>query len=582
MTLALTIPTIDSETDCREQDENLAVEQTAADHLVAAMERFGIRTAFGVTGGAIGTIFDRLSTSSIYVVQSQHEGAAAYAAMGRAMASDCRELPVCFSTSGPGITNLLTGVAAAYEEGVPMLVLTGNSSSQIRYAGALQDSSPGGIDAIRMFDSITVANRTLQRAEDLVPLFYRLAEASLRHKKPVHLNVPLDLSNVVLGSSYHHSVRIHRGALCSEDLKLLRRFLAAKRPVIFAGNGIKLSGCTFQLTNVANFHRIPVVTTTHGRGSVSEYESCFFGTFGFASDGSGKEFLTAYAPDAILFLGTGLGEMSTGGWSPLLGAPDLRIHVDLDPAKFNRKYTMYGVIENDLQAVLSYLSECTPSRTHFPVTPRISMIVPRIGGNGSGNGVHPGNLFKSLSGRLDGRCAIFADIGNAIAWAFRDLELREEQKLFVPLGLSSMGSALGAALGAATFWKDRAVLCICGDCAALMHGSELKTAAEYGIPLKVIVLNDGGPGMVHHGSRMIGLNNSHLRFQTRVDFEGYAKALGLCSFQVRDNEEWSGSTLELAMQQPVPTLLDIWIDPAVEPPIADRARVLGQTESRVG
>ncbi|HEY5958820.1 MAG TPA: thiamine pyrophosphate-binding protein, partial [Polyangiaceae bacterium] len=215
---------------------------TAAASLVKAMERMGIRAAFGVSGGAIGTVFDEMCRSSIDVFLTQHEGAAAYAAMGRAIATKGLELPVCFSTAGPGMTNLLTGVATAYLETLPLLVLTGNSSSQVQHAGSLQDSHAGGIDAVRMFDPITVANVSVSRAEDVVPMFLRLAEASLRHKKPVHLNVPLDVSNCVVRESEHVGIRIPRGALCEEDRQWLTRFVEARRPVIFAGNGVKLSG----------------------------------------------------------------------------------------------------------------------------------------------------------------------------------------------------------------------------------------------------------------------------------------------------------------------------------------------------
>jgi acetolactate synthase-1/2/3 large subunit len=272
--------------------------------------------------------------------------------------------------------------------------------------------------------------------------------------------------------------------------------------------------------------------------------------------------------------------MSTAGWSPLLGAPGLRIHVDIDSAKFNRAYAMNGVIENDLQTVLSdLLTRPAASRGHFPPSSRTSMVVQKLRHPSSSDGVHPGSLFKELSVRLPDDAAVFADIGNSLAWAFRELVLRHRQQLFVPLGLSSMGSALGAALGAATLWEDRCVVCVCGDCAALMHGAEFKTAAEYGIPLKIIVMNDAGPGMVHHGSRMIGLKNGNFRFHKRVDFEGYAKALGLSAFQICDDEQWRASTFERALRQPGPVLLDVWIDPDVEPPIADRARVLGQSES---
>ncbi|HEY5958452.1 MAG TPA: thiamine pyrophosphate-dependent enzyme, partial [Polyangiaceae bacterium] len=289
--------------------------------------------------------------------------------------------------------------------------------------------------------------------------------------------------------------------------------------------------------------------------------------------------LAAYAPDAILFLGTALGEMSTSGWSALLGAPSLRLHVDIDCTKFNRAYRMSAAIDNDVQAVLEDMLQRHPVRGDFPGSARTSLILPRYRANASNQGVHPGLMFKGLSERLPSNTAIFADIGNSIAWAFRDLALRGEQMLIVALGLSAMGSAIGAAVGASTVWRQRTVLCICGDCAALMHGSELKTAAEYQLPLKVVVLNDGGPGMVHHGSRLIGLKHSRVRFSQRVDFEAYARAFGLPAFSVRSSDEWDEPWLERLLAEPGPALLDVWVDPAIEPPIGDRARVLGQSES---
>jgi acetolactate synthase-1/2/3 large subunit len=557
-----------------------------ADRLVLAMEEFGVKTAFGVTGGAIGTVYDRLCRSQkIRVFHAQHETGAAYAAMGRALALLGAELPVCFSTAGPGMTNLLTGVAAAYAESVPLLALTGNASSRHRQNGALQDSSASGIDAVRMFETVTVCSEMIQSPDDAVPLFEYFARTSLRRRKPVHLNLPLDISNLVAPPAPARTPPANDvDALAPREALLLDRFLSASRPVLFAGNGVKSSGLVALLARAAHHQQLPVITTTHGRGAIPEDHACFSGTFGFASDGSGRSFLERTDPNAILFLGTGLGEMSSGGWSALLGRPELKLHVDVDRSKFNRAYSVQGTIERDLRCVLEYLVASAPREPAAEApSPRPSGVVPRLvtGRRGAGTAelVHPRRLFQKVSREAPATATFFADIGNTLAWAFNQMPLGHAQQLFAPLGLASMGSGLGAALGAATHASDRTVVCVVGDGAALMQGNELKTAAEYDIPVKVVVLNDGGHGMVDHGSRLIGLENTRVRFRKRVDFEGWARALGLAAHSVRSSADWEALDLAELLASPEPMVIDVWVDPSVVPPIGDRARVLGQSES---
>jgi thiamine pyrophosphate-dependent acetolactate synthase large subunit-like protein len=176
---------------------------------------------------------------------------------------------------------------------------------------------------------------------------------------------------------------------------------------------------------------------------------------------------------------------------------------------------------------------------------------------------------------------LFADLGNSFAWAFRHARLRAEQELFVPAGLASMGSGLGAALGAATLWQNRVVACVTGDCAALMCGNELKTAVEYDIPLKIFVMNDRGHGMVDHGSRLVGLHATRVRFRHRVDFQAYAESLGVRAQCISSTGEWGGLALTRLLEAPGPALIDTWIDEAVVPPIADRAKVVDAAAHRI-
>jgi acetolactate synthase I/II/III large subunit len=567
--------------ECNRSTAEAGAQRLVADELVAAMEAIGVRAAFGITGGAFGTIFDRMSQSKlIKVYHAQQETTAVYAAMGRAMAALGKELPVCFSTGGPGSTNLLTGVAAAYCEAVPLMVLTGNSSSRLQNRGALHDSYPGGVDILKMFEPITVGNARVTRADEVVPLFRRFAQLSMHLRKPVHLNIPLDVSNLPSSPSLDIANPPTWPSLEAGEVAALERFLASRRPLIFAGNGVKLSGQAPTLDLVARSHRIPVIVTTHGRGSVPEDSSCFVGTFGFASDGSGREFLSSYEPDAILFLGTGLGELSSGGWSDLLGRAEYRVHVDIDASKFNRTYEANVVIQNDLGRVLEQLGMFAVRRTTFPPTPRSSMVVPKGVVHSEAALVHPGQVFKDVCKVLPDDGVLFADLGNAFAWAFRDAHLRGSQQLFVPAGLASMGSGLGAALGAATWWESRNVVCVSGDCATLMCGNELKTAVEYEIPLTLVVLNDRGHGMVHHGSRLIGLEATEVRFKRRVDFKTYAEALGLRAQRVETTKDWRQFLESSSLFGTGPFLLDVWVDETVVPPIADRATVVGDARAR--
>lgn len=562
-----------------------------ADKIVATLEDLGIRTAFGIPGGAVCTIFNSLSRSRIIkTLLAQQECGAAYMALGRSLISQSQEMGLCFGTSGPGITNLITGVAAAFEERVPIFVLTGNVASTLRGRGAAQDAFDTGIDAVRMFDPITARSITVLDPEDLVPLIRELYELAIRTKLPVHLNVPVDLASRRVSSPELPPQKITVSSKDSDLLEITRAaaaFVNSERPLIFAGHGVKTSGNGKLLRRTVESIEVPIVVTSHAKGVIAEDHPNYFGTFGFAAPKESTRFIEEYQPTSILFLGTRLGEPSSAGWSSLLSAPETRIHVDLDETQLNRIYKVTHPVCADigefLEALLGAPRAATAQseelerhrqarRDRRPRTDEVPLLA------GPAN---PVSLMSVLDLWLPDDAVLFSDIGNTMAWIIHHLQIREGQEFYLPLGLGSMGSGICAAIGAKTAVPDRPVICLTGDCSALMHGTELFTAMNAGLPVKLLVLNDGGHGMVDHGHRILGLKDAQVRFRQPVDFVKFGQALGVRSYGASSLSEFMKLPLDEIFTSPEPVLIDVRVDPEHTPPILARTRVLGQSDRSV-
>jgi acetolactate synthase-1/2/3 large subunit len=564
--------------------------RSTAGALVEALAGLGYRMAFGIPGGAIAGIFASLSGhGGIRTVLSQHEGGAAYMAMGQSLASGGREVGLCFATSGPGITNLITGVAAAFEEQVPIFVLTGNVSTALIGKGAAQDAYPSGMDAVGMLRPVTARSITAMQAGDVVPLAVELHLEAVRSRRPVHLNVPVNLANEPYAPSTAATPAVRWVPPADDHAAIdqaIRALLSAERPLILAGHGIKASGLGAPLAAAIGAIGLPTLVTSHAKGILSEDHPLFLGTFGFAAPSGSTAFLQTYAPDALLFLGTDLGETSTAGWSPLLARPALKIHVDHDARVFGRTYHAELPVRAELGAFLSGLVAAWQARrpeedarrarrlrTISACRPPAATEAPSL--LAASGPIHPAALMKELQHKLPDDALIFADIGNSMAWVIHHFTVRGRQELYVPMGLGPMGSGLCAAIGAKAARSDRPVVALVGDCAMMMHGTELLTASVAGIGVKVLVLNDGGHGMVDHGMALLGIPADGLRFPRRVDFVAFGRALGVPAIQVRDIDELGQLEWGRHLGSAQPLIVDLTIDPRAVPPILARTRVLG-------
>lgn len=568
-------------------DKNSPVFIHHAKLIIKILESLGIRSAFGVTGGAIVTIFGALSESTqIETIHAQHEGSAAYMALGRGLVSRGTDLPLIYATAGPGILNLASGLAAAWEECVPILAITGNVSRSLFGKGAAQDSSPLGIDAVKALAPVTAESVMVERSEDLIPTLLRLVDLARRTRKPVHLNVPVDLASSPAPSreeiqkqidDYFATIQAPSRGEESEISSAIDAFLGTERPLIFAGHGIKLSGLEAKLIKLAEAMQSPVVTTSHAKGIMPESHPLNMGCFGLAATPRAEGFLKDYRPTGILFLGTRLGEPATSGWSPLLSEPALRVHVDEDRSQFNRVMRVTHPVCSSIEAFAeSMLARIPAARTPFQPCHELERGNRAFTLTGP---IHPIDLMKALEFYLPENATIFTDIGNSMAWAIHALSIQPSQRFFIPLGLGAMGSGICSAIGAQTLEKERPVVCITGDAAMLMHGNELFTASERGLNVKVIVLNDGGHGMVDHGHRILNVPSKGLRFKNRVDFTQIAAGLSIPAHRADSLGQLLELPLEDLFTQPGPMLFDLSIDRDAVPPILSRTRVIGQSDA---
>jgi acetolactate synthase I/II/III large subunit len=568
-----------------------------ADLVVKTLEDLGIKAAFGIPGGPVLALYNSLCASrTIKTTLCQHECGAAYMALGRSICrQDDNDIGLCFATAGPGATNLITGVAAAYSEKVPLFVLTANISTEHKGKCAVQDSFESGIDILSIFSKICGMSVSIKQTDNIASTIKELYNFAKNNRCPVHLNIPMNIATFKTNlSSFKKSETGSSAAAAANRQKTdskkllgpLSKFINSDRPVIFAGNGIKTSKYQVHLKEVAELLNIPVIVTSHAKGIFPENHYLFAGTFGVASPVKSRNFLSYYKPDAILFLGTRLGEAATSGWSDILIKPELKIQVDIDPNSFSKVYAMDHSINADILDALNYLINLSQDLLAKKEFKRYNLI------ETSQRFISETELFQNFSGNLTPQAVlgvldfylpddsiIFSDIGNSMAWSINQLNIREGQDYYVMMSLGPMGSGLCGSIGAKTVLPKRPVICIVGDAATLMHGTELFTAGNFNIGVKILVLNDGGHGMVHHGSKIIGYNNCKVRYSYKAELAKFSESLGVRAYKASTMEELIKLPLENILSSCEPNLIELNVDPEIVPPILDRTKIVGQTES---
>jgi acetolactate synthase-1/2/3 large subunit len=544
---------------------------TVVSALVEMLSRLGVRQTFGVSGGAMAALWDAMSSSSLAVHHFRHETGAAFAAIEASFAGG--RPTVLFTTTGPGLTNALTGIVAAREERARVIVVSAYTSGSSRGRFAIQETSrntlpPSLYESGRLFHLASVIDDPTQ----LAGVESELA-AGLRRRGGFVAHLALDTAvqrapapqPQILSLSLPMSAetpRLAQIAACTDAL--------SDGPfVIWVGFGARDAAA--EVAMLARRMRSPVMCSPRGKGIFPEDDPLFVGVTGLAGHASVMRYLEEFKPRRVLVLGSRIGE-PTSFWDHRFIAPEGFVHVDVDPevpgVAFGAAPTLavVGDIGATLRAVLADLpassGEAMPALPH----PRIDRIERRSDGL-----VRPEALMDALQDWVVDRsdATVLSESGNSFLWTTHRLRFSQPHRYRVSTGVGAMGHASAGVIGAALATGRRAVAVV-GDGALLMT-NEINTAVKFGARAVWIVLNDGRYGMCAQGMDALGLKADAEIPQ--VDFVAFARAQGARATRV-DHETQLDAALAEAMAADGPFVVDIRIDPRSKAPASLRNAAL--------
>jgi acetolactate synthase-1/2/3 large subunit len=555
-----------------------AYDANVARAMLQVFARRGVRMAFGIPGGLISSVFDALvDVPEIRLVMTRHEGMAAFCALGHSVATGTPALVL--TTSGPGITNALTGVAAAFVEQIPLIFIGGEVSGNAASRAAMQDSSSNAVDSVAMMRTVTRWSSRVDNAAGAAGA----AEQAIRmatgpRPGPVFLSLPIDVGTsrtriapVLVGEP--DAPQAPDPAFCRDVARRLRR---AKRPLIVAGNGAR--SAAKELRQLAEYAASPVTTTGHGKGVFPERHPLHLGVTGFGGHPSVRAYLAA-GPDVVCIVGSRLGDMATGSWSlPLVGS-EATFQIDRDPWLIGRTYPVTAGIVGDARTVLHAMlaggSSGTPASGGPPPLREAAGIRYTAEDSVTSSDVplKPGRVFAALQDAYPN--AFWAtDQGEHCGYAIHYLRIDEPEQFRTMMGFASMGSGIGLAIGARAAQKQRTVIGVCGDGGFAMHAGEVLTCVEHGIDVILVIINDGRWNMVNHGfSSVYGRAPQGMPSHV-ADLAGVARSFGAVGVRIERPEDLDRERLRALAGLGRPVVLDIRIDPSLALSVESRSAAL--------
>jgi len=544
--------------------EDYSVEILGSDVVIESLINEKVEVVFGYPGGAVLPLYDALYRMKFPHVLARHEQGAVHSADGYARATG--KVGVCIATSGPGATNLITGIATAYMDSVPLVAITGQVGVALIGKDSFQEADVRGITT-----PITKHNYLVKKIQDL-PRVIKEAFYIARSGRPgpVVIDISKDVFNDKIDYKYPEEVKlrgyspIFAGDQATIEL-VLGKMRQAEKPLIFVGGGVNISDTSHILRRITELTGFPVISSLMGLGCISSADAEHLGMVGM--HGTYAANMATTECDLLLGIGVRFDDRVTGLVQDF--APNAQVvHFDIDPAEINKNIMADIRVVGDLRwslpmlykkaleydsqewrnTIQPWLATVSNWKRKKPLTYKCSNEV-----------IMPQSVIETVSQLTKGNAIIVTDVGQHQMWAAQYYNFLNQRSFLTSGGLGTMGYGLPAAIGAQLGLPEKTVVLFTGDGSIMMNCQEMATAANNDVPVKIIVMNNQVLGMVNQWQRMFYEERySHTCLKGHTDFVKLAEAMGVTGLRVTKPSELNEILIE-ALRIEGPVLVDVWL-----------------------
>ena len=529
---------------------------TGAEIIIECLKEQGVDTVFGYPGGAILNLYDALYKyrDEIHHVLTSHEQGASHAADGYARATG--KVGVCLATSGPGATNLVTGIATAQMDSVPIVAITANVGRSLLGKDSFQEVDIAGI--VMPITKHSYIVKDIRQLADTIRKAFYIAKSG--RPGPVLVDVTKDVTGALYEYQPRRPATVNRetSEIRNEDVeKAIQMIKEAEKPYIFVGGGSVISGASKEITELAHRIQSPVCDSLMGKGAFSGEDPLYTGMLGM--HGTKTSNLGVMECDLLIVLGARFSDRVTGNTQTFAKNAKI-LQIDIDAAEINKNVVVDAYVVADIKETLRRILEGLPEKQHPQWIEHIQEMKGKYPLNYDHTQLTGPYIIEKLYELTKGDAVICTDVGQHQMWAAQYYKYKAPRTLLTSGGLGTMGYGLGAAIGAKMGRPEKTVVNIAGDGCFRMNMNEIATAVRCGKPLIQIVLNNHVLGMVRQWQTLF---YDHRYSQTilndKVDFVKIAEGMGAEAMRVTKMEEVEPA-LRHALSAKGPIVLDCWID----------------------